>query len=443
MKRCQEIFSSFSTDVKTLEISSAVICERDVINLLNLLPNVETISFYDVEFLDCDEVDEKLNLQNLQLFRFHLCNKLIPEIVLRLPQGVLESLAIDHTILKQDVLSQIFELQRNITELEFDPYYVDPRTLEHLKLQKLKLSSNRHVVNLVKNQHHLQSLDLSKIRVSDNEFLEICNKLDLISLKLRIDLVSWEILENLNKLQTLKELHLEYGLLEVEYIRNVSRIRMTNLQRFKIMFPRLKITSVSFAEMALNMANIKHLHISYLSVGVIGSLVENFKNLETLVIGCDYDSSEVVDFPLNGVHHEKLKDVCIYRAHTSQMTLKCTQTIVNILNSSVRNLERLKFRNVVSLSCEQFSDIFTNHEHLTHFLIDNPFGNVNSFDDAFVRVLTESGKRLKYFQSRGAEITIHKKSLEKKFHKHFSVINIKPLKKQIVLRNCKWEHADD
>ena len=444
-QRLENIFELISVKIKRMEIASSVMCKKEVFKILNAIPNVEEISFYDVEFTDEAEDDdsEDLYLPKLKRFKFHLCNVKIPKIILKLPSCVLQSLSIESCILGKETLRLIFENQRNIQEIEFDPYYVEPSSMEHLKLNKMKLMCNRHVASLLRSQRQtLHTLDLSKAHIGDNEFLKICKLQNLKSVKLWIDRVSWENIENLVKLRNLNELYINYDRLEVEYMRNISRVRLPSVHRLKIKFPRLKISAENFMEMSLNMPSIKHLNISNQSIGVIGILIDNFKNLETLVIGCDSDSSEVVDFNVSGTRHDKLKDLCIYSSYADQKTLKCTKTILQIVNSSLKNLEKLKLQNVLIFSEKQLQDIFTNHQELSHVFIDNLKVDVSFDDDAFA-ILKENGKKLKYFQSRGAEILIRKKILEQEFCKQFSVIKIKPWKRQVVLRNCRWEHAED
>lgn len=440
-----EIFEKIAFKIKRVEIASSKFRKTEMIKSLNLLSCVEEISFYDVEFIDetDEETPESLNLAKLKKFKFHLCNVKIPQIILELPPCVLQSLIIENCILGRETLRSIFESQRNIQELEFDPYYVDPTSMEHLKLNKMKLMCNRHVASLLRCQKRtLRSLDLSRAHIGDSEFLKICKLQNLMSLKLWIDRVSWENLENLVKLRNLNNLYLNYDRLEVEYMRNISRIKLPSVAKLRIKFPRLKILSENFIEMSLNMINLKHLNISNQSIGAIATLVEYFKNLETLVIGCDSDSSEVVDFPVANLSHDKLKEICIYSSYADQKALKCTNSILEIINRSLKNLEKLKLQNVLIFSSEQLRDIFVSHHNLSHVFIDIPSENI-TFDDECFAVLKENAMHLKYFQSRGAEITVNKKILEREFCKQFSVIKIKPWKRQIVLRNCKWEHAED
>lgn len=441
IQRLHKILEKFAPQIKRLEIASSVLPEFEAIRLLNMVAQVDAIFFYDFELIDSIADNEQLQLRDLRKFQFHLCNVKVPKLLLQLSHPVLRRLTIEHCILKREVLHQIFDTQSNICELEFDPYYVNPLSLQHLKLNKVKLMSNRNIAAILANQPQLTSLDLSKAHIGDNEFLEICNLSKLKSLKLWIDRVSWEILANLSRLRCLSELSLNYDRLEVEYVTHVASLALPSLESLRIKFPRLKITAENFLEFSTNMPRVKKLNISNQSVGVIGALIENFSNLETLVIGCDSDSSEVVEFTLNGARHTKLKELCIYSSYADQKTLKCSKSILDIVNSSLINLERLKLQNVIALSVDQLKEIISSHPALTHLLVDNAESTF-AIDNDTISTL-KCTKPLRYFQSRGAEISIHKKSLEKAFSKQFAVVNVKPWKRQLILRSCRWEHADD
>lgn len=443
LQRLEQVLDRFNESIKRFELASSLLKESEVAHLLNIISRVEEVSFYDVEFSEKIEGSaEDLNLQNVRKFRFHLCNVKIPRITLKLPSCVLTSLSIENSILKQELLEKIFESQSNITELEFDPYYVNTTSIQHLKLKKIKLMCNRNVLHLIKNQDILQSLDLSKAHIGDNGFLEVCRLKTIKCLKLWIDRVSWELLENLNKLKSLSEISLNYDRLEVEYIRSFSRVQIPSIRKLKIKFPRLKIAAGNFVEIAMNLPNVTHLNISNQSIGVLGDLIANFKNLETLVIGCDSDSSEVVDFPLNNDRHLKLKELCVYSSYADQKDLKCSTTLLETTNSLLPNLEKIKFHNVISLSSESLCNILSSHADLTHFSIDHPETST-VIDDTLLKVLQEKGKKLEHFQSRGAEIMVHKKVIERDFRLHFSTIKVKAWKHQVILRNIKWEHSDE
>lgn len=441
ISRFHEVLLKFSTAIKRLDIASSVLKENEVIALLQLLPNLEEISFYDVEFSDLDGTSD-LHLHNLRKFSFSLCNVKIPEIICKLPRNVLQSISIENSILKGTTLQNIFEKQPSVQELAFDPYYVLPAAMEHLRLRKVKLMCNRNVAAILKSQSHLDSVDLSKAHIGDVEFQEICKMKSLRTLKLWIGRVSWEIFGNLARLSNLKELHINYERLEIEYVRSISRIHMPSVEKLKVKVPRLKITAESFVELSLNMSNVRHLTISNQSVGVLGTLIESFKNLETLVFGCDSDSTEVVDFATGDFQHDKLRELCIYSSYENQKTLKCTKSILHIVNSVLKNLRKLKLQNVIALSADQFNELLRSHSQMSHFFIDHPDGETE-FNEPWLDVLRETPHRLSFFESRGANISVPKKVLEKQFRSAFPVIKIKPWRKLVVLRTFRWEHGDD
>lgn len=442
IQKLQEIVTKFSFSIRRLEVASSSFREIEMMSLLNVLKSLEQITFYDIELVG-NEAEENLQLEHLKEFNFHLCNVKIPNLVLKLPSNVLSSLTIENSILKKEQLREIFEQQRDIHRLYFDPYYVDPASMEHLRLQEMKLRCNRNVSAILSNQHeNLTSLDLSRAHIGDNEFLETCKLSKLRSLKLWIDRVSWEILGNIESLKELSELSINYGRLEVKYMRTLCRIKLPNLKGLKVIFPRLKILPDNFIELSRSMPQLRYLNISNQSIGVLGVLIETFKNLETLIIGCDSDSSEVVEFPINDVQNQKLKELCIYSTFGNQKVLKCSQSILEIFSKLVK-LEKLKLSNIISLKSQHVRDILADHESFTHLLVESYNENDFSFDEGFLQVLKDKGAKLKYFHMRVIEISVHKKKLERAFRHQFSYVTIRPRKSQICLRDCKWEHGGD
>jgi hypothetical protein len=439
ISRLIAILSKIGSDVKKLELCNSIIREDVLCSVLNLITKTEEIIFYDVEFgkKDCDEREIDLKLHCLKEIKFFLCT--IPKIILKVPNNKLESIVVENCIIDMETWRMIFNQQNCLKNLEFDPYFLDPSSMRNLKLNKMKLMSNRHVAAMIRNQFSLKSLDLSRAHTSDEEFFAICKLYQLESLRLWIDRISWEFLENLENLANLKELQLNYDHLEVEYITNVSKIKMRNVEKLKLEFQSLKFTPVNFYEISSNMVRVKHLHLSSASIAVISTLLGSFENLETLVIGCDMDSSEVVDFSIENILHEKLKDLCIFNSHRDHNTFKCIETILGLIKISVPNLRKLKLHNVFALEEQQVNEILSFHSNLTHFCIVHP-DDSSEFGEASVIALLNH--KLVFFKSLGAKITIHKKLVQKRFRNKFSFIEIKAWKNQIVLRECQWKHAD-
>lgn len=447
IERLQNVLQKYHHSIKTVEFSN---CKMQICHfaaLLNSLMNLEQLSLYDVEIAETDDFLVQLNLSKLKRLKFHLCNVKLTKLVACLPENVLECLIIQTCIVDRATLSKIFARQLKIVELEFDPYYADPTPIQSLKLQRIGLNCNRHVKDILNHQKELVSLDLSRAHIGDEEFLKVLQLHRLTKLKLWVDRISmWESLSSLNQLGELEELSVNYDRLEVEYARVLATIQLPKLTRLKIKFPRLKIATDYFVAMARNMPNIKHLQISNQSIGIITILLESFKQMETLVIGCDSDSTEVVDFPTDQIAHANIKDLCVYsRFQNNQKPLKCQNSIFQLVNR-LTNLQKLKLDNVVMGLMSELATILSCHPQFSHLYfksnLDSPQLEA-TFDENSLHAIATKGCRLKFLKLEDVELALHKRQVEHELRNKFAIISIKPWRRQITMRNCKWEHGDD
>lgn len=448
IERVQNIFQKYQSDIKSIEFSSCTMRDYEFVSVLDVLPDVIELSLIDMEFSETDNpiIDSK-TLRHISSIKFHLCNVKSPKAILpNISKNVIKNLIIETCIVDQKTLSTIFERQHEIQALEFDPYYVNSESLEHLKLRKLKLMCNRHVKDILKNQSRVASLDLSRAHIGDEEFHRVCELRHLEKLRLWIDRISWENLENLSRLKVITELSLNYDRLEVEYARILTNIQLLSLRKLRLKFPRLKISEECLVAMAQNMPNIQEFQLSNQSIGIVCAVLKNFQNLETFIVGCDSDSCEVVEFPIEAVDvekfsHLKLRNLCIFNRFDDQKMFKCQKSLFEVIRS-LKNLKKLKLDNVNLNISEEIPHIL---RKITHFSCSiNTKNKVceNIFNEKFVELLQQvKGQRLQYFHLNGFEIFIHKSQLELDFREQFEMISIKPWRRQITMRNCKWEHG--
>lgn len=420
--------------------------DSDLFSLMKTLTEVNELSLYDVEITETDSPIIDLRILHIRKIKFHLCNVKLPRAILpNLPKNVIQQLIIETCIVDERTLSTIFENQQNISALEFDPYYVHPSSIESLKLKNLKLMCNRNVKDILHSQQELTFLDLSRAHIGDEEFLRVCELYHLKQLKLWMDRITWEKLENLSRLSQISELSLSYDRLEVEYARILTNIRLPNLRILRLKFPRLKIAGEYLTDMSQNMPNIQHLYLSNQSISLICVVLEKFRNLDTLIVGCDSDSCEVVDFVTEKITHEKLKNLCIFNRF-DQKKLKCEKSLLEVIKN-IKSLEKLKLDNININISVYFDQVFEFQEKLTHFFyLNNSTSNTSyelKFDKQISELIRVKGQRLDYFHLNGCEISSHKNQLELEFREQFAMISIKPWRRQITMRNCKWEHGDD
>lgn len=444
-EKLKRILEKYRHDITSLSIYNSKLPESQFIELLSVHANLEKLLLYDVSFSATEKDNVQLYLPNLKSLNIQLCNIIISRTILRIPRDTLRCLSINNLVLDPQTIKRILNSQRLIKELEFDPYFIDPALTKGLVFTKLKLMSNRHIIPIIKDQSQLISLDLSKAHISDADFLEICRIKHLKILKLWIDKISCDLLENLEQISCLEELAINYERLEVEYIATLAKLCLNKLETLKIEFPKLKIFSENFIAISLNCPNVKKLVINCQSIGVIGTIIENFKQLQSLSFLCDSDSVKVVNFPVNNFVNSNLKELYLYDDqfnNPAKEQFQSTATILSLINQTMPNLKRLKIINIISMDTAALNVIFSNKSNLSHVHIDDISINV-TIDESYLKILTQVAYKLDYIELNKVLIDINDDLITQIIGNKFSYISCKRWKNELVLRNCSWKLSDD
>lgn len=440
------ILEKYEEEIKHVNVYNSELTESQMIEMLNKFKNLETLSFYDVTYNSTESDDVELKLSNLKSFEMQLCNLIIPRTILRVPGNSLEHLSINNCILDQRTVGRILTAQKTLRALEFDPYYVEPNLMADLQLRKLKLMSKRNVIPILKNQQNLLSLDLARAHISDDEFLQICKMKKLKSLKLWVDRISYEILDNLIHLNELEELSLNYDRLEIEYVIKVCTIFLPSITTLKIEFPKLKILQENFIAIAVNCPNIHHLFIKCQSIGVIGTILQNFKNLRTLAFGCDSDSVKVVNFPTNDIVNDNLHALHIYDTpfnNPAKDQFQSTLTLISLMKNSLPNLRKLKVSNILSLSASFFQEILS-CKKLSYIDIDDISDNFHIDEHFMKNIVREYGNKLVFLKLSKVVMKTDEETIKSILGCHrFDYINCREWRNELILRNCEWNLSDD
>lgn len=445
-ERLRRILEKFQHGIKAISIYNSKLPESQFIELLGMHLNLNRLLLYDVSFSTTEKDNVELYLPNLRLLNIQLCNIIISRTILRIPNDTLYYLSINNLVLDIQTLRKILQNQRNIKELEFDPYFVDPASTRALEFIKLKLMSNRNVAPIIKNQHSLTSLDLSKAHITDTDFLQICKMNNLKVLKLWIDRISYDLIGNIEKLTKLQELALNYERLEVEYIAIISKLCLNNLQTLKIEFPKLKIFAENFIAISMNCPNVNKLIINGQSIGVIGTIIEYFKHLQSLIFECDSDSVKVVNFPVNNFINENLKELYLYDNqfnNPAREQFQSTSSLLSLINNAMPNLERMRIKNIISLDIEALNIIFENKPNLSHVHVDDIAINI-TIDAHYLETLMQVAQSLDYIELNKVLLEVDEDLIAQIMDHHkFAYVNCKKWRNEIILRNCMWHTHDE
>lgn len=443
-----DILEKFGCDIKKLSMHNSTLPETNLIEMLNRLENLESLEFIDVSYNSTAKDGLKLNLCKLKSFEMQLCNLIIPRTIFRLPNSTLERLKILNCVLDKESISRILGSQTNIKDLEFDPYYVDAKLMAPLQLRKLTLMSKRNAIAIMKTQPNLESLNLTKALIGDDDFLDICKMKKLQSLKLWVDVISYELLHNLRNLENLRELSVNYDRLVVEYVTTLSTIFHPHITKLTIEFPKLKIQPEHFIAISINFPNVQHLVVKCQSIGVIGIILQYFRNIKTLSFDCDSDSVKVVNFPIiDDVVNENLRELYIHDApynNPAKDQFQSTQTLTSLIKNSLPNLQKLKIENILALNSQILEEILCGNNKLTHVHVDDISDNFH-FDEHFVRdIVRAHGGKLTYLKLRKVVVKIDEDMVKHLLKSHrFAYVNCKEWRNEVALRNCKWAAAGD
>jgi hypothetical protein len=264
-------------------------------------------------------------------------------------------------------------------------------------------------------------------------------------LKLWIDRISCDLIGNIEKLSKLQELALNYERLEVEYIAIISKLCLSSLQTLKIEFPKLKIFAENFIAISMNCPNVSKLIINGQSIGVIGTIIEYFKHLQSLIFECDSDSVKVVNFPVNGFVNENLKELHLYDNqfnNPAKEHFQSTMSILSLINNAVPNLERLRLKNIISLDIEALNMIFESKPKLSHVHVDDIAINI-TIDAHYVETLKQVAQNLNYIELNKVLLDIDEDLIAQIMDNKFAYVNCKKWRNEITLRNVMWNTHDE
>jgi hypothetical protein len=437
-QQMSDILDKFGSDVQTLSIHNSIMGEGLMIELLNKFDKLDKLEFYDVSYSSTEKDDVKLMLSQLRHFNMQLCNFIIPRTIFRFPIDVLQSLTINNCVLDKGSMSKILSSQKSLKTLEFDPYNVDANFMAPLQLQNLTLLSKRNVIPIVKTQPNLNSLHLARALISDDEFLHICKMSQLQSLELWVDIISYDILDNLMSLKRLKRLSLSYARLVFEYVIKISTIFLPTIKHLEIEFPRLKMQPEHFIGIATNCPNVEHLVIKCQSIGVIGTIIQHFRCLRTLSFGCDSDSVKVVNFSIDDIVNTNLAELNIYDAsfnNPAREQFQSSRTLTSLVKKCLPNLVKLRMENILSLNAQFFDEIL--RTKLSHLDVNDISDNFH-FDEHFVRNILRDCK-LTYLKLSKVLVRINEEDVRRILGCHrFAYVSCKEWRNEVVLRNCKW-----
>lgn len=432
MHRLTAIFLKFKQSIKKIALKYAAINEASLLKILNMLPNLEDITI-DVSLIN-SSMNSQQKLSQLKNVKSFTCKVEAARILFELPNDVVTKLSFT-SVLKDSLpsvtlLQDIFDKQRNIEELNFDPEKVDPASLELLKLKKLRLASSSNSLAILENQQNLKSLNLQE-PVTNEEFVKICGFQKLESLSIKVKNVDPNSLTKLNKVQSLKELTLTLD--RVYSVNAFCDIALSKLEKLELNFMCDTNTQAFIENFPTNFPSLKHLKLTFADIKAIESLLQN-KNLQSLDIN-KITSSENAELPPPTIKHKNLKELKI--GH------EFSQYLIDFISNCLPNLEKLLLCNNLINDMNTLHHVMLSCKRLTHISIINQKCHSILLFNQFLQMLKELGSNLVHFEYGDVKFACDNiliiEKLKSLFNAQYQFIYSKHEDRRLVMRNGKWE----
>lgn len=279
--RLKLVIERFGKDIKKLK-SILILCPPNIIELLNLMPNLEEIDIRSFWSMSANFNDGKLELHNLKTVKVWGWQPKALKLFDSLPPGVLREICYESTFFGQlEKDEKLFPNQNNIKKIIACEKAIKVLVWKQTNLKEIQVECRTgiDIEEVLKEKGELETL---KIRgMDDNVFKLVCNELkSLVNLSVKVNQDSLGVPE-LHKLRFLKTLFLEAN--DAEDINNfLSFTRNNSLEKLTLKCYPNTLTEATIIQLRLNFPNLKEIFIkSSLSSQIVNAIVQNFPNLRT------------------------------------------------------------------------------------------------------------------------------------------------------------------
>lgn len=320
LDRLTQVIKNVGKDVKILKVYHIVL-PRNFVELLNLMPNLEKITFFEVRESEKFFVMGNLELRELKKVRILSCQPKIFVFFNYLPPGVLKKLCFTRSDDDFDSSDKFFMNQNNIREIKADEVLAKCFEWSKVKLKEIVLTGKEfpnHVMEKVlMGQDELETATIFN-KISEFSFNLICNELkSLVALTIFDIPKAIDRRPNFSNLHNLKFLELTLSStseISDKYFNSfLSSLRNKSLENLRLKFEAysmgIHLTVLTMTQVGLNLPLIKNLFIDSQSpIDSINAIIKNCENLEDLEWRSH--NSEIYTFE-KGLRHEKLKKLQI------------------------------------------------------------------------------------------------------------------------------------
>jgi hypothetical protein len=431
MQRLIEIFTKYQHVIRKISFKYAALSERDLLTLLSMLPCLEEMTI-DVSLIKKSH-EIPPNISHLTRVRSFTCKVENAKLIFELPQNILTRLSFT-SILRDSLpskllLREIFERQRNIKHLNFDPQKADALSLNLLQLKYLRIASNANALNVLNSQQrNLESLTVQET-IDEDLFVEICTKLSELK-ALNIKAGKLELITKLSLLRRLNELTLT---IEERFPhREMLCFRLNQLKKLDIVFPLNTMNMKIFIEnLRENFPSLRIVKLSSVDVSEFQCLLEmsNLRSIEVTMLSTVNDAQQIIPkFP----SHERLLNLTI--------GCSCPKTINQLLSTHFPSLDQLMLKNINNGSLDILKQALLNHRKLTQISINTQISH-SILLNQFVNLVQEYGGKLTFLEFGDLNLSFNCEKLEEVFSGQFSNIYTDIDGQRLTMRSCKWKNT--
>jgi hypothetical protein len=302
--RLKQILIVHGQSIKKLIWDSCKLTRVEVIALLNLLPNLESLECisWKLESEFYDEPIETLTTHRLRELKITKGNEATTDFFLsHLPHQILHSLCTDFDscrILEHQSNVKVLDMSVDVLPHNNNLFNLPPLSHLTLMLSRYKYRDGYQILHSLLPFQNLTYLDLMKCEgifdADDESFVCICNMQELVTLKINVDELSKTAFkENFYKLTNLTTFEMESVDHDnsplVDIIEDLSNMKMPRVKALRIDVDSVGIPLSRVENFGLNFTSLKVLTVKCNSPLPLDLFLKNIKSLEEIKIDYHYN----------------------------------------------------------------------------------------------------------------------------------------------------------
>lgn len=406
--RLLAIFEKLGEFVMKFELVESSMSIRNLIQILQTLPNLEFLSLKYLELVE-DKNNSvsivELNLNRLTEIISWTCCVTTMNMFNKLPQDILNDFTVLGPSLDQFNMNEFFQRQSKIKNL----YIHSTSTmslllpLDNLKLKKLELwissGNENNIENALRNQKLLTHLDLTDNYINNAIFKEISDMCHLETLNVCVDWITNDHLKDISKLKKITELSIiSNENKDKKHLEAISTIQNPLLKKFKFELNHVLFEECYISRIASNFPNLQFLTIEgIISIESTYFLLKNFNKLEVLDI---FSNDYIHTLDMSKLYEEGLANYNL-KVLTINVRIHLNSKLIRKFSNNFTNLEIFTLFSLDNITTNVIRKLLKRFKKLTHLEISSGCRTVSKNVLTFVK---KYGTNLVHIELNGMRI---------------------------------------